>query len=169
MSDKTIKPDCLDCENAVCDECDPDKPYAAVVCQGHGIPAIPACGKVDLTRAEYDEQMRYPDRGWRCPKCKADAWFDDERFEQLQGISVAKPPDESVIVRWPEPKAGDQVLLLGHAFVLVAPALVEACNRVAPWLSAALGDPKVCAEMKADAEAFLAALHPGDTAENSKP
>ena len=85
VSTKTIKPDCLDCENAICDECDPNRPYAAVVCMGHGDP-IPACGKVDLTRAEYDEQMRYPDRGWRCPKCKADAWFDDERFEKLHGV-----------------------------------------------------------------------------------
>jgi hypothetical protein len=64
----------------------PPAPYAGVVCEGLG-GDIPACGRVDLTKEQYDEQMKYPDRTWRCPQCRAEAWFDDARFEQLQGIS----------------------------------------------------------------------------------
>lgn len=39
--------------------------------------------------------------------------------------------------------------------------MAMAAERLAPWMAAALGDDDVCAELKADAEAFLAALaHP---------
>src|SRR5262245_3440359 len=36
--------------------------------------------------------------------------------------------------------------------------LLEACDGVGKWLSAALDDPKVCDEMKADINAFFSAL-----------
>lgn len=60
-------------------------PYAGVVCQGidYGVGFNPGCGKVDIDVKEYDRQMSRPDSTWRCPKCGAEAWFDDERFEEL--------------------------------------------------------------------------------------
>lgn len=64
-----------------------DKPYAGVICRGGHGEGIPACGKVGLTQREYDRQMDRPDRGWHCPRCGGLADFDDERFEELQGIA----------------------------------------------------------------------------------
>lgn len=57
-------------------------PYAGVICRGHGDP-FPDCGKVDIDAKEYERQMMRPDSTWRCPECGAEAWFDDERFEEL--------------------------------------------------------------------------------------
>lgn len=62
------------------------KPYAGVVCRGGHGEGIPACGNVDISQAEYDRQMDNPNRGC-CPRCGGYADFDDERFEELQGIS----------------------------------------------------------------------------------
>lgn len=38
-------------------------------------------------------------------------------------------------------------------------ALVTAAETLGPWMSAALSDPKACAEFKVDAAAFLNALY----------
>lgn len=59
-------------------------PYAGVICS--------ACGKVDMTEAEYLRQMQYPGRRWRCPDCGIDADFDDDRFEQLLDQADEVPP-----------------------------------------------------------------------------
>lgn len=60
-------------------------PYAGVICRGldFGVGESPSCGEVDIDLKEYDRQMRRPDATWRCPKCGAEAWFNDERFEEL--------------------------------------------------------------------------------------
>lgn len=52
-----------------------DKPYAGVLCR--------LCGPVDLTRAQYDEQMEKPNALWFCPRCMNFAVFDEARFEAL--------------------------------------------------------------------------------------
>jgi hypothetical protein len=38
-------------------------------------------------------------------------------------------------------------------------AVAEAANGIGSWMSAAMDDPAVCAEMKADADRLLSALH----------
>lgn len=68
-----------------------DKPYAGVICRGGHGEGIPACGKVGLTQREYERQMDRPDRGWHCPRCGGLADFDDERFEELQGVAQEPP------------------------------------------------------------------------------
>ena len=46
------------------------------------------------------------------------------------------------------------------AYLAVFDAMfIESCHKIAPWLSAALEDPKVCEEYKADALEFLNCLH----------
>jgi hypothetical protein len=39
-------------------------------------------------------------------------------------------------------------------------ALFTACRALGPWMSAAIGDTHVCAEMRTAAENFINALHP---------
>jgi DNA-directed RNA polymerase subunit RPC12/RpoP len=58
---------------------DQDAIYAGVVC--------PQCGPVDLTFRQYMDQICKPDALWKCPKCGQDSDFDDERFEEIQGIN----------------------------------------------------------------------------------
>lgn len=53
-------------------------PYAGIVCETHG--------RVDITAEEYEAQLNHPNRPWACPRCGGLAFFDDERFEQLQGV-----------------------------------------------------------------------------------
>ena len=36
------------------------------------------CGRVPLSRKEYDKQLDRPDDKWRCPKCGSEAWFDGD-------------------------------------------------------------------------------------------
>lgn len=49
-------------------------------------------------------------------------------------------------------------LAVGHCLDKIK--LQEACERLAPWMAAALDDPNVCAEMKTNIEVWLAVLHP---------
>lgn len=49
--------------------------YAGIICRLHG--------KVDISKEEYTKQMSDPHSLWRCPLCKQNAEFDDDRFEQL--------------------------------------------------------------------------------------
>lgn len=64
-----------------------NKPFAGVIC--HGWPEIghAGCGEVDLTKEQYMDQMMRPDSFWRCPNCLMEAEFNDDRYEELQGIS----------------------------------------------------------------------------------
>lgn len=61
-------------------------------------------------------------------------------------------------------RLGIQIALFGAGRVANAEhaeavrTLVETGDRLAKWLSAALDDPSVCAEMKADIRAWIAAL-----------
>lgn len=51
-------------------------PYAAVDCWLHGT--------VDIDKAEYMmKQLARPNSKWKCPRCGADAQFNDERYEEL--------------------------------------------------------------------------------------
>jgi hypothetical protein len=51
--------------------------YAYVFC-------ISGCeASVALTGEQYGRQMQYPDATWRCPNCRGEASFDDDRFEKL--------------------------------------------------------------------------------------
>jgi len=55
-------------------------PYA-VVCVG--LLSDFSCGTTYLTEKGYIHQMRFADMGWKCPICGADAFFDDENFEEF--------------------------------------------------------------------------------------
>lgn len=44
-------------------------------------------GQVFLTEAEYSRQMANPDNNWTCPRCGADAGWDDDNYEK------SLPPD----------------------------------------------------------------------------
>ena len=50
-------------------------PYAGVSCRLHG--------DVDIDKAEYMRQMARPNSLWKCPKCGANAQFNDNRYEEL--------------------------------------------------------------------------------------
>lgn len=50
-------------------------PYAGVICRLHG--------HIDIEKADYDQQMASPSTRWKCPICKQDVEFDDDRFEEL--------------------------------------------------------------------------------------
>lgn len=59
-----------------------DQEYARVIC--HGVDpeiGMTGCGPVLLTYQEYDRQMNNPNATWRCPRCRGDASFDDEYWE----------------------------------------------------------------------------------------
>ena len=101
-----------------------DKPYAGVICRGGHGEGLPACGKVGLTQREYDRQMDRPDRGWHCPRCGGLADFDDERFEELQGITG---PVSVTFNRCPDD--GSLVSEQGHR---LAYGGVPGCWRVKP-------------------------------------
>lgn len=64
-----------------------EKIAAYIICLGVD-PTIGAtgCGSVGLTTEQYERQMSYPDARWRCPRCRGDAEFDDEKSEQLWGV-----------------------------------------------------------------------------------
>jgi hypothetical protein len=51
-------------------------PYA-VICHGHDIPDMPACGTVCLTEEQYTYQLSRCDHSWQCPNCQASADWDD--------------------------------------------------------------------------------------------
>ena len=51
------------------------EPYAAVDCRLHGT--------VDIDHAEYMRPLSMPNSKWKCPRCGADAQFNDERYEEL--------------------------------------------------------------------------------------
>lgn len=57
--------------------------YAYVFCRGVDPTLAPPCGKVGLTREQYEQQLSCPDRLWCCPQCGGDAAFDDESFEEM--------------------------------------------------------------------------------------
>ena len=63
---------------AVSGASDTPTPYA-VHCEGllEGY----SCGLVYLTPEEYARQMSQPHRTWRCPRCLAEAWWDDDIYE----------------------------------------------------------------------------------------
>ena len=44
-------------------------PYA-IVCEGPFDIPNSGCGLVYLTEEQYNRQMMYPDRTWRCPHCE---------------------------------------------------------------------------------------------------
>ena len=50
-------------------------PYAGVICRLHG--------HIDIEKAEYIKQMADPNARWKCPICRQDAEFDDNRYEEL--------------------------------------------------------------------------------------
>lgn len=58
-------------------------PYA-VLCNGDN--RFSGCGKVYLTQSEYNLQMNHPNYTWRCPKCKQEAYWDDDNYEKSLGI-----------------------------------------------------------------------------------
>ena len=76
-------------ETCDCPACTDDraKPFAYVLCSGLD-PAIgyTSCGVMPLTKAQYERQMDRPDSTWRCPKCGAEADYDDVRSEAAQGV-----------------------------------------------------------------------------------
>lgn len=38
------------------------------------------------TKEFYDTQMSNPDARWKCPRCRGDAWWDDENYEKGVGL-----------------------------------------------------------------------------------
>lgn len=58
----------------------PDSIYG-VICT-ENVYGEAGCGSQGLTNKEYNKQMSLPDKTWRCPVCRAEAWWDDERYEQ---------------------------------------------------------------------------------------
>ena len=50
-------------------------PYAAVDCRLHGT--------VDIDRDEYLDQLTNVRARWKCPVCKADAEFNEQRYDEL--------------------------------------------------------------------------------------
>lgn len=50
-------------------------PYAGVICRLHGF--------IDIDEGNYTQQMRNPNARWKCPICKQDCEFDDNRYEEL--------------------------------------------------------------------------------------
>ncbi len=38
-------------------------------------------GPIYLTDREYEAQLIHADATWRCPKCRGDAWWDDDNYE----------------------------------------------------------------------------------------
>lgn len=73
-------------------------PYAGVFCHR-------GCGHVDIDEAEYSRQLDRPDVGWRCPRCGDSADFDDERFEELQGLDGDEDPMPDPRVKSCPPRA----------------------------------------------------------------
>lgn len=49
-------------------------PYA-IICSKHN--------QVFLTKVEYDYQMNFPNRTWRCPKCGEESDWDDDNYEDF--------------------------------------------------------------------------------------
>jgi len=37
-----------------------------------------------LTEQEYSMQLAAPNLRWRCPQCNAEAWWDDDNYEEYQ-------------------------------------------------------------------------------------
>jgi uncharacterized C2H2 Zn-finger protein len=73
----------------------PKSPWA-VICRGHeDIPGAPACGQVFLTKHEYQRQMDRPDSTWHCPKCGADAWWDDDNYELHLNMQEAEEEEDA--------------------------------------------------------------------------
>lgn len=66
-------------------------PYA-VDCPGNAWGHEFACGKTYLTSKGYKHQMSFVNVGWKCPICGADAYFDDDNFEQ--GGTDAPPKEQ---------------------------------------------------------------------------
>lgn len=57
-------------------------PYA-IICYGHwDLPGY-GCGKVFLTKEEYNKQMAIPSKTWRCPNCRYEADFDNDNYESF--------------------------------------------------------------------------------------
>lgn len=50
-------------------------PYAAVICPVHN--------RVEMDKAEYMRQLSDAHSLWKCPKCRLEAQFDDDHFEEL--------------------------------------------------------------------------------------
>lgn len=48
----------------------------------YGVICYSACGSVELTTEQYNEQMDKPNARWRCPKCGGLAEFDDDLYEE---------------------------------------------------------------------------------------
>ena len=68
--------------------------YAFVTCHGVDTTIAPACGSVGLTEEQYDEQMSQCDDVWRCPHCRAEATFDDAKYEEIHGIGSLLAEDD---------------------------------------------------------------------------
>lgn len=56
------------------------RPYAFLSCNGLDDEFKP-CGTVSISKEEYERQMDNPYARWRCPKCGAEAEFEDEESE----------------------------------------------------------------------------------------
>ena len=65
---------------------DQPTPYA-VICHGPWDMPGGGCGRVYLTKAEYDAQMNRPNSTWRCPRCRYEAEFDDANYEAAMGLT----------------------------------------------------------------------------------
>lgn len=58
--------------------------FAFVRCHGDSVPGLTSCGIVGLTRKQYCQQMRRPNRGWDCPNCGSTASYQDQLSEEAQ-------------------------------------------------------------------------------------
>lgn len=47
------------------------------------------CGPVQITEADYERQMNFPDAKWRCPLCRGSAEWDEDCLE-------TNPPEEKL-------------------------------------------------------------------------
>lgn len=52
--------------------------WYAVTCHGHNIPGEKTCGRVPLTKEQYNKQMSNPDSFWYCPQCGGSADFSGD-------------------------------------------------------------------------------------------
>ena len=67
-------------------------PYATQ-CGGEAEIGHHGCGKVYMTKEFYMRQMMAADSTWRCARCRMEAWWDDDNYDEHMQAQIEENLD----------------------------------------------------------------------------